>query len=125
MTAQEIEKAFFDHLDFCLEDYENFHNGFEDAWTAFNEDLEDEEPFDVAEMSFTAGANHILPQAQEQIKTLDDRLHKAAKKIEAIEEINDRLHAKIKALSEELEAFQAKFFVSVGNNGLSRRSRCL
>lgn len=65
-----VEQKFFEYTDLCLEDHENFQNGFDDARTAFNEKDEDEEPFDIAEHAFHAG----FREAQYRIKELEEAL---------------------------------------------------
>ena len=54
---KELEEAFFNEVDLCLEDHENFQHGLEDARTAFNETFEYHEPFDIAELLFNKGAH--------------------------------------------------------------------
>ena len=38
---KELEEAFFNEVDLCLEDHENFQHGLEDARTAFKPEAQD------------------------------------------------------------------------------------
>ena len=67
----DIEKAFCDYTEICLEAHENFQNGFDDARTAFNEADEDEEPFDIAEHAFEAGYKHLEAKLKVAVEALD------------------------------------------------------
>jgi hypothetical protein len=91
-----VEKAFFDFIDLCLEDHENFQNSFEDARTAFNEKDEDEEPFDIAEHAFWQG-----------YKTLESPLLNALQSLEEISLISGSSTLQWKLATEAIETIKA------------------
>jgi hypothetical protein len=67
-----VESAFFDFIDLCLEDHQNFQDGHEDARTAFNEKDEDEEPFDIAEHAFFQGYKTVEPMLDDALQAFEE-----------------------------------------------------
>ena len=92
IDEKEIEEAFFNEVDLCLGDHENFQHGLEDARTAFNETFEYHEPFDIAELLFNKGANWRDKKVQES----ENWSH------EMITKYND-LHFKLSVAKEALQ----------------------
>lgn len=103
---KELEEAFFNEVDLCLEDHENFQHGLEDARTAFNETFEYHEPFDIAELLFNKGAHW----RDKKVQDLENKLKESNKAVRNAAEINrllanrnDDLNQKLKIATEALE----------------------